>query len=140
MEKNILVTRSSMPEYEEYIEEIKDIWDSRWLTNMGSKHNRLIEELKTYLDVDHLDLLTNGHMALELTLQALNLSGEVITTPFTFISTTHAITRNGLGTGYVLLSTVISPSSIACSSAACVREVALFSSSARKKLQRIAPF
>ena len=96
MEKNILVTRSSMPEYEEYIEEIKDIWDSRWLTNMGSKHNRLIEELKSYLDVDHLDLLTNGHMALELTLQALNLSGEVITTPFTFISTTHAITRNGL--------------------------------------------
>ena len=96
MEKNILVTRSSMPEYEEYIEEIKDIWDSRWLTNMGAKHNKLIEELKTYLDVDHLDLLTNGHMALELTLQALNLEGEVITTPFTFISTTHAITRNGL--------------------------------------------
>ena len=96
MEKNILVTRSSMPEYEEYIEEIKDIWDSRWLTNMGVKHNKLIEELKQYLGVDHLDLLTNGHMALELTLQALNLEGEVITTPFTFISTTHAITRNGL--------------------------------------------
>ena len=96
MEKNILVTRSSMPEYEEYIEEIKDIWDSRWLTNMGAKHQKLIEELKAYLGVEHLDLLTNGHMALELTLQALNLSGEVITTPFTFISTTHAITRNGL--------------------------------------------
>ena len=96
MEKNILVTRSSMPEYEEYIEEIRDIWDSRWLTNMGAKHQKLIEELKAYLGVEHLDLLTNGHMALELTLQALNLSGEVITTPFTFISTTHAITRNGL--------------------------------------------
>ena len=96
MEKNILVTRSSMPEYEEYIEEIKDIWDSRWLTNMGAKHQKLIEELKAYLGVEHLDLLTNGHMALELTLQALNLSGEVITTPFTFASTTHAIVRNGL--------------------------------------------
>ena len=85
-----------MPEYEEYIEEIRDIWDSHWLTNMGAKHQKLIGELKQYLGVEHLDLVTNGHMALELSLQALNLSGEVITTPFTFISTTHAITRNGL--------------------------------------------
>lgn len=85
-----------MPEYEEYIEEIKDLWETRWLTNMGAKHQRLIKELSSYLKVDHMDLLTNGHMALELSLQALGLKGEVITTPYTFISTTHAITRNGL--------------------------------------------
>lgn len=92
----ILVTRSSMPTLEEYVEEIKDIWDSRWLTNMGVKHQRLQKELVEYLGVENIDLLTNGHMAIELTLQALNLSGEVITTPFTFASTTHAIVRNGL--------------------------------------------
>ena len=92
----ILVTRSSMPSYEEYCEEIKDIWDTRWLTNMGPKHKKLCEGLKNYLGVERLDLLTNGHMALELTMQALGLTGEVITTPFTFASTTHAIVRNGL--------------------------------------------
>ncbi len=95
-QERILVTRTSMPPYEEYIDEIKDIWDSHWLTNMGPKHNELEEKLKNYLSVDNLSLFTNGHNALELTLQALNLSGEVITTPFTFASTTHAIVRNNL--------------------------------------------
>jgi len=85
-----------MPPYEEYIEEIKDIWESHWLTNMGSKHNLLESKLKDYLSVDNISLFTNGHNALELCLQAMNLSGEVITTPFTFASTTHAIVRNGL--------------------------------------------
>lgn len=85
-----------MPSMEEYVNEIKDIWDSHWLTNMGPKHKELQKELEKYLGVDHIDLLTNGHMSLELTLQALNLQGEVITTPFTFASTTHAIVRNGL--------------------------------------------
>lgn len=93
---NILVTRSSMPSYEEYIEEIRDLWDSHWLTNMGPKHKQLQDDLKNYLDVENIELLTNGHMALEMTLQAMNLQGEVITTPFTFASTTHAIVRNGL--------------------------------------------
>lgn len=95
MEK-ILVTRTSMPPYEEYINEIKDIWESHWLTNMGPKHNQLENELKNYLKVENISLFTNGHNALELTLQAMNLNGEVITTPFTFASTTHAIVRNGL--------------------------------------------
>ena len=94
--KKILVTRTSMPPFEEYIEEIKDIWDSHWLTNMGPKHNLLKQRLIDYLSVDQLSLFANGHLALELTLQAMNLSGEVITTPFTFASTTHAIVRNGL--------------------------------------------
>ena len=93
----ILVTKSSMPPMEEYIEEIRSIWDSHWLTNMGSKHQELAEKLEAYLGVSHVSLFSNGHMALELGLQAMNLrGGEVITTPFTFASTTHAIVRNGL--------------------------------------------
>lgn len=93
---NINVTQSSMPPFAEYIEEIKDIWQSHWLTNMGAKHQKLQTELKEYLGVENIELLTNGHMALELSMQALDLRGEVITTPFTFASTTHAIVRNGL--------------------------------------------
>lgn len=96
MDKKILVTRSSMPPMQEYINEIRDIWDSRWMTNMGIKHQELQKELKKYLGVENIDLLVNGHMSLELSMQALNLKGEVITTPFTFASTTHAIVRNGL--------------------------------------------
>ena len=85
-----------MPSMEEYIEEIRSIWDSHWLTNMGEKHKALQAELQKYMGVPAVELLTNGHMALELSLQAMNLQGEVITTPFTFASTTHAIVRNGL--------------------------------------------
>ena len=96
MDNRILVTRSSMPSMEEYIEEIRSIWDSHWLTNMGEKHKALQAELQKYMGVPAVELLTNGHMALELSLQAMNLQGEVITTPFTFASTTHAIVRNGL--------------------------------------------
>lgn len=96
MADKILVTRTSMPGFEEYVEEIRDIWDSRWLTNMGPKHKKLQEQLREYLMVDNVDLVTNGHMALELSLQALGLTGEVITTPFTFASTTQAIVRCGL--------------------------------------------
>lgn len=94
----ILVTRSSMPSYEEYCEEIKDIWDSHWLTNMGTKHRELEQNLEEYLEVPHVTLYTNGHLALENAIAALNLpeGGEVITTPFTFASTTHAIVRNRL--------------------------------------------
>ncbi len=96
MDNKILVTRSSMPSLEEYVEEIQSVWDSHWLTNMGPKHVKLQKELQTYLGVENVELLTNGHMSLELSLQAMNLQGEVITTPFTFASTTHAIVRNGL--------------------------------------------
>ena len=92
----INVTRSSMPELNEYIDEITPLWDSHWLTNMGSKHNELEDKLKDYLDADNLMLTVNGHMALEIAIQALGLTGEVITTPFTFVSTTNAIIRCGL--------------------------------------------
>lgn len=96
MNKKILVTRPSMPDIDEFMNEISDIWDSHWLTNMGPKHRAFQLQLESYLGVENVELLTNGHMALELTLQAMNLQGEVITTPFTFASTTHAIVRNGL--------------------------------------------
>ncbi|MBQ8830409.1 MAG: DegT/DnrJ/EryC1/StrS family aminotransferase [Oscillospiraceae bacterium] len=94
----INVTRSSMPSFEEYCEEIKELWDSRWLTNMGVKHRTLQAKLEEYLAVPHVTLYTNGHLALENAIAAMKLpeGGEVITTPFTFVSTTHAISRCGL--------------------------------------------
>ena len=87
-----------MPTYEEYCEAIKPLWDSHWLTNMGQYHQKLEQELKEYLDVPEVSLTVNGHMALELAIQSFGFpeGSEVITTPFTFISTTHAIVRNGL--------------------------------------------
>lgn len=94
---SILVTKSSMPSLEEYVEEIKPIFDSHWLTNMGPVYKKFQQQLKAYLDVPELSLFVNGHMALEMAIMALGLDhekGEVITTPFTFVSTTHAITRN----------------------------------------------
>ena len=94
--KKILVTQSSMPTLEEYTEEIKSIFETKWLTNMGEKHKELQKQLEDYLKVKHLTLFTNGHMALYTSIKALKLQGEVITTPFTFVSTTHAITQNGL--------------------------------------------
>lgn len=98
MKKQILVTRSSMPPYEEYVETIRELWDSHWITNMGKYHNELEKKLKKYLNIQNISLMVNGHMALEMAIKAMGLSegAEVITTPFTFISTTHAIVRNGL--------------------------------------------
>lgn len=94
----INVTRSSMPSFEEYCEEIKELWDSRWLTNMGVKHQKLQSQLEEYLAVPHVTLFTNGHIALETVIEAMEFpaGSEVITTPFTFASTTHAIARNDL--------------------------------------------
>ena len=93
----INVTRSSMPTYEEYCEEIKELWESRWLTNMGAKHRQLQADLEKYLNVPHVSLYTNGHLALEGILQGMDFpkGSEIITTPFTFASTTHAIVRSG---------------------------------------------
>lgn len=95
---SINVTRSSMPDYEEFCAEIRDLWDSHWLTNMGEKHNKLEEALKEYLKVPYITLFVNGHMALEDLIASFGLpeGSEVITTAFTFASTTHAIVRNGL--------------------------------------------
>ena len=96
LDKKIMVTKSFLPSYEEYCNEIAEIWDNHWLTNMGIKHEALKNELKKFLKVNNVSLYTNGHLALEVAIKGLKLSGEIITTPFTFASTTHAITRNGL--------------------------------------------
>lgn len=96
MGEEIKVTRSSLPAFDEYIQEIKSLWDSRWLTNSGEKHKALEVGLSDFLEVPYLALLTNGHLALEYAIEALSLKGEVITTPFTFVSTTNAIIRKGL--------------------------------------------
>lgn len=94
--KPIQVTQSSMPSFEEFTEEIKDLWESRWLTNMGKKHQKLEIDLTQYMETSNVTLFTNGHLALENAIASFDLKGEVITTPFTFASTTHAIVRNGL--------------------------------------------
>jgi dTDP-4-amino-4,6-dideoxygalactose transaminase len=87
-----------MPPLQEYIDEISSLWDSHWLTNMGVEHQKLEASLKERLGVENIALFTNGHNALECILEALDLpeQGEVITTPFTFASTTHAIVRKNL--------------------------------------------
>lgn len=94
----INVTRSSMPNFDEYLNEIKDLWDSHWLTNMGAKHNELQRQLENKLGIPHVALYTNGHLALEGIWEALDFpkGSEVITTPFSFCSTTHAFVRKGL--------------------------------------------
>ena len=68
--EKILVTRASMPPYEEYIEAIRPLWESHWITNMGQYHRELEKKLKEYLDVPELSLMVNGHMALEMAIQA----------------------------------------------------------------------
>ncbi len=98
MNDKVLVTRTYMPPWEEYMTEIRDLWESHWITNMGVKHEQLRAALLDCLGVDYLELFVNGHMGIELTLQAFGFpkGSEIITTPFTFASTTHAIVRNGL--------------------------------------------
>lgn len=92
---SINVVRASLPPFEEYIEEISSIWENHWLTHTGPKHQQLEKELCEYLKVPNMAMFSNGHMALELALEALKIKGEVITTPFTFASTTQAIVRVG---------------------------------------------
>ena len=95
-EKKIFVTKATLPPKEEFLKYVDKIWESAWLTNMGDVHNELENTLSTFMDDMDIVLTVNGHLALELALQSLKIEGEVITTPFTFASTTHAIVRNGL--------------------------------------------
>lgn len=92
----IHVTKSFMPPMQEYISEIERLWNNSWITNNGVIHQEFEQGLKRYLDVDNVSLFVNGHMALEIAIKSLDLKGEVITTPFTFASTTHAIINNKL--------------------------------------------
>lgn len=96
LDHDIFVTRPHLPPFEEYAAQIRPLWDSQWITNLGALHQQLESALAQRLRVEGLSLFSNGHLALEGALQALKLSGEVITTPFTFASTTHAIVRQGL--------------------------------------------
>ena len=95
-QKQIMVTRSSLPSLEEYVKEISPIFETAWLTNMGSLHQTLEQQLQSKLNVKNISLFVNGHLALFIAIKALRLSGEIITTPFSFASTAHAIADNGL--------------------------------------------
>jgi dTDP-4-amino-4,6-dideoxygalactose transaminase len=92
---HIYVTQPSLPPLDEYVKELESIWDSHWLTNQASKHQALEKALKEHLNVNMAALFVNGHLSLEAILEAYQLSGEIITTPFTFPSTAHAIVRSG---------------------------------------------
>ena len=96
----IWVTRSSMPPLEEYVAEISHLWETHMLTNMGEKHLQFERDLRGYLGVDNIALFVNGHNALECIIEAMGLGSDgrrkVITTPYSFASTTHAIVRKGL--------------------------------------------
>lgn len=91
----ITVTSPLLPDLEEFNEILKEIWESRWITNNGEFHKRLEVELATYLKVPYISLFTNGTLPLITALQALNITGEVITTPYSFVATTHSIWWNG---------------------------------------------
>lgn len=92
----IRVTQPLLPDLEEFTAMLREIWDSRWITNMGSFHQQLEAALCDYLKVPYVSLFTNGTLPLITALQALRISGEVITTPFSFVATTHSLWWNGI--------------------------------------------
>ena len=92
--KPITVTQPCLPPLEEFMPYLEQIWDNKWLTNNGPLHQQLEKELADYLDVEHISLFSNGTLALISALQALNIHGEVITTPFSFVATTHSLWWN----------------------------------------------
>ena len=95
MEKQITVTSPLLPDLDEFNEMLKDIWASKWVTNMGQFHKQLEQALCEYLKVPYISLFTNGTLPLLTALQALRITGEVITTPYSFVATTHSIWWNG---------------------------------------------
>ena len=96
MDKKVYVTQPSLPSLKDYIPYLENIWESKWLTNNGRYHNQLEESLCEYLGVEHVALFSNGTAALMAALRVLDLRGEVITTPFTFVATPHALVWNSL--------------------------------------------
>ncbi|MBP7865798.1 MAG: DegT/DnrJ/EryC1/StrS family aminotransferase [Acidobacteria bacterium] len=93
---NIYVTQPFMPPLDEFVAYLEKIWDSRWLTNVGEFHRELERALAEYLGVKYIALFANGTLALITALQALRITGEVITTPFSFVATAHALHWNGI--------------------------------------------
>jgi dTDP-4-amino-4,6-dideoxygalactose transaminase len=98
---NVYVTRPLMPPLEEFIPYLEQIWESKWLTNSGPFHEQLEEELARYLGVEHLALFANGTLALVTALQTLRITGEVITTPYSFVATAHSIVWNSISPVFV---------------------------------------
>lgn len=96
MRKNIKPTQPVMPSKEEYVQEISSIWENGIMTNNGEKVQNFKKMLADYTQCKNVDLFVNGHSALMIAIQSLQLQGEVITSPFTFVSTTNAIVQNGL--------------------------------------------
>src|SRR5688572_28376316 len=96
MNKDIFVTRPFLPPLEEFIPHLRKIWDGRVLTNGGPYHQELEKRLCEYLDVGHVALFTNGTIALITALQSLRVTGEVITTPYSFVATSHSLLWNGI--------------------------------------------
>lgn len=96
MDQIITVTSPLLPDLEEFNELLKDIWGSKWITNNGSYHKKLEVALAEYLKVPYVSLFTNGTLPLITALQALRISGEVITTPYSFVATTHSLWWNGI--------------------------------------------
>lgn len=96
MNDSIFVTQPSMPPLDEYVEYLKEIWESKWLTNNGKFHRQLEKELCDYLGVKYVSLFSNGTLALLTALQALRITGEVITTPYSFVATSHALWWNNI--------------------------------------------
>jgi dTDP-4-amino-4,6-dideoxygalactose transaminase len=96
IDEPIMVTRPLMPPLEEYYEYLKDIWDSKWLTNNGKYHQALEKALCEYLGIKYISLFSNGTLALVIALQALRITGEVITTPYSFVASTHALWWNNI--------------------------------------------
>lgn len=92
----ITVTSPLLPNLDEFHALLKQVWDSKWITNNGSFHKQLEKELAAYLKVPYVSLFTNGTLPLITALQALHISGEVITTPYSFVATTHALWWNGI--------------------------------------------
>lgn len=95
-QKQITVTSPLLPNLEEFNRTLKEIWDSKWITNNGSFHKQLEKELADYLKVPYISLFTNGTLPLITALQALRITGEVITTPYSFVATTHSLWWNGI--------------------------------------------
>ncbi len=95
-DNTIFVTTPLLPSLEEFYDCLKEIWDSKWITNNGQFHQRLEKALCDYLGVDYLSLFTNGTLPLITALQAMHITGEVITTPYSFVATTHALWWNGI--------------------------------------------
>ncbi len=93
---NIFVTQPTLPPFEEMVESLKDIWDSKWLTNNGKYHQIFEEKLTQFLNVPYISLFANGTLALVSALQTLRIAGEVITTPYSFVATTHSLNWNGI--------------------------------------------